>query len=398
MDYYNATGIFDNSTYSNFGTFNGGLNYSNLTEGKRGQGIIFDGSNDYITVNNNENLQIRNNLTISSWVKFSETQINVPIVAKWAGEDKGYLLMIDYHLNNRLFFAVSVSGVNREAISSNTYNDGEWHHVVGMFNGSNVLLYIDNGAEKIIGDATIGPIDDPSLNLVIGDYGIPGMYYNGSIDEVMIFNRSLSETEILALYNSQSNKFNATFENLEDGQHNYTVYAIDEAGNYNISGERNFIAQEQIVGENSCGTLDSANTVYTLTSNVSSQGTCFTIAAENITLDCSGYWINYSINGTDYGRGVYANQFNATIKNCNVIDGNMSSTYSSRQGILFSNQDNGTIYNNTITSNNSNAISINLADYNNITNNTLRSYKERGIELYLSSNNTIQNNYIPQSY
>ena len=40
-----------------------------------------------------------------------------------------------------------------------------------------------------------------------------------------------------------------------------------------------------------------ANTDYTLTTNVSSTGTCFTIAEQNITLDCNNYWINYSIGG-----------------------------------------------------------------------------------------------------
>jgi len=57
----------------------------------------------------------------------------------------------------------------------------------------------------------------------------------------MIFNRSLSQSEILALYNSQANLFNATFTNLTNAQHNYTVYAIDQSGNTNNSGQRNFV-------------------------------------------------------------------------------------------------------------------------------------------------------------
>jgi hypothetical protein len=57
----------------------------------------------------------------------------------------------------------------------------------------------------------------------------------------MVFNRTLSQTEILALYNSKSNKFNISSMNLSRGQHNYTVYAIDQEGNANNSGLRNFI-------------------------------------------------------------------------------------------------------------------------------------------------------------
>jgi hypothetical protein len=81
-----------------------------------------------------------------------------------------------------------------------------------------------------------------SNNLVsigkLGSYN--SNYFNGSIDEVMVFNRSLSQSEISALYNSQSNKFNTSSMTLANGQHNYTVYAIDEAGNQNNSGLRNF--------------------------------------------------------------------------------------------------------------------------------------------------------------
>ena len=49
----------------------------------------------------------------------------------------------------------------------------------------------------------------------------------------------------------------------------------------------------------SCQTLSTANTVYTLTQNVSSNGTCFTITANNVTLDGQGYQVTYGINGSN---------------------------------------------------------------------------------------------------
>jgi len=61
---------------------------------------------------------------------------------------------------------------------------------------------------------------------------------------------------------------------LANGQHNYTVYAIDESGNTNNSGWRNFV----VTGGTSltdCETLMSAGTTYYLNNNVSSTGTCF---------------------------------------------------------------------------------------------------------------------------
>ena len=52
-----------------------------------------------------------------------------------------------------------------------------------------------------------------------------------------------------------------------------------------------------------CGTLNTTNGVYALTNNVNSTGTCFNISANNVTLDCQGYTINYSSDGSVAGYG-----------------------------------------------------------------------------------------------
>ena len=48
-----------------------------------------------------------------------------------------------------------------------------------------------------------------------------------------------------------------------------------------------------VVGSDACGTFSSSG-IYTLTTNVSSTGTCFTVTAANVTIDCNGNWITYS--------------------------------------------------------------------------------------------------------
>lgn len=63
-----------------------------------------------------------------------------------------------------------------------------------------------------------------------------------------------------------------------------------------------------------CNVLNTTNATYTLTSDVNSSGTCFNVTAENVTLDCDGYWINYSLGGIEEASGVYTNRINTTIK------------------------------------------------------------------------------------
>lgn len=69
-----------------------------------------------------------------------------------------------------------------------------------------------------------------------------------------------------------------------------------------------------------CGTLSSANTVYDLLNNVNStSGTCFTISASNITLNCNGNTINFSQAPSSSAYGIYTTATYTTINGCNIV-------------------------------------------------------------------------------
>ena len=61
---------------------------------------------------------------------------------------------------------------------------------------------------------------------------------NGSIDEVLIFNRTLARAEISALYNASANKYYNNFTNLAQGNYNFAAYAVDTAANRKDTGQR----------------------------------------------------------------------------------------------------------------------------------------------------------------
>jgi hypothetical protein len=81
--------------------------------------------------------------------------------------------------------------------------NGQWHNVVGTYNGSSVKLYVD-GREVGSGTPDTTPIAYGlfnSNNLTIGNYaGCSGVGFNGGIDEVKVFNRALDPFEIAAGY------------------------------------------------------------------------------------------------------------------------------------------------------------------------------------------------------
>jgi len=92
-------------------------------------------------------------------------------------------------------------GVYTSAISQITgsvsLNDNAWHFLVGTYDGSQIILYVDKVA--VANAAVTGNINQVSTSLKIGT----GQSYtfNGIIDDVHLYNRALSAAEIAALYN-----------------------------------------------------------------------------------------------------------------------------------------------------------------------------------------------------
>jgi hypothetical protein len=81
--------------------------------------------------------------------------------------------------------------------SSGPIMDNQWHHVAAVFDGSNSKFYLDGVLKE-----TVPFSGTPALNtrdLFIGKHYSLGRYFHGIIDEVRIYNRALSDTEILQL-------------------------------------------------------------------------------------------------------------------------------------------------------------------------------------------------------
>jgi len=115
---------------------------------------------------------------------------------------------------------------------------------------------------------------------------------------------------------------------------------------FNVSGFTSYSSQDSVVGPNTCGSVSSSTT---LNNSVSSNGTCFTITASNLVLDCAGHTINYSIQANGAGISA-AGKENITIRNCVLVQTNASlpSLITGAYAINLSNARNITIQNNSI--------------------------------------------------
>ena len=164
------------------------------------------------------------------------------------------------------------------------------------------------------------------LNYTIGDTNLQRCWYSTNLG---VTNRTVAcGTNISGLTAATGNR-------------TWKIWTNDSAGNKN-SSTVNFLVDYS--GYSGCFNLTSENTVYTLTQNVSSAGTCFYVKANNVTLDCQGYMANYSI--VSAGNAVRSDTYNSTvIRNCIFEQGGTST---SSYAVRITRGQNSTVYNNTI--------------------------------------------------
>ncbi len=255
MDASTSAGIYDNSTYKKFASFNGGLNTNNLVSGVRGKGLAFDGIDDRLDAGTTS-LGL-SAFTTSAWVRINSNN-NGRIISKHGEGSYGWLVA-RMASSQSVEFKISTTGSNwlGGETSSNSFLTNTWYHIATTYDGNTMRVYI-NGVEHIGGDfpaAITGNVNNAPASIQIGDDGnSDSNYFNGIIDEVLLFSRALSPGEIKALYDSKANKFSTTINNLASGSHNYKIYAIDELGNTVSTLQRTFTTNIQTTPTCTLGT------------------------------------------------------------------------------------------------------------------------------------------------
>jgi len=135
--------------------------------------------------------------TVAAWIRF--TSIADQQIVGYGQDNPGYGIFQD---NGGLISRIS-DGVNAvQAGGINHYNDGLWHLVVGVADRTNNILhcYIDNNDENPHSIATVTGSPNNSVGFEIGAEGL-FFFLDGTVDEVGLWNRVLTSTEISHLWN-----------------------------------------------------------------------------------------------------------------------------------------------------------------------------------------------------
>ncbi len=208
--YYNAEG---QSFVDYWGTNNGIVNGATLTSsGKIDNAFDFDGSNDYVNVGDVD--LTGSTMSISLWFKTSSTVTPKQILDKMAGgSSAGYGIG---YVSSKPVFQIVTTTSSKQTTTTNTYSDGNWHHLVCTYDGSNMKIYIDGSIDSGATTIHTGTLVTNSQNLEIGRHNTAGRYFDGNLDEISLYNKTLSSTEVTELYNSTSGlKFRSVFQGHE---------------------------------------------------------------------------------------------------------------------------------------------------------------------------------------
>ncbi len=174
----------------------------NWIGGLLGNALTFDGGSEYAEFQGTEerfNIAATNASTISVWINVSATPNNDDRYVVFGDN----IFHISYINSGGLRALLTGSAGATSAVSNKIPGNSSWVHVVGTFNSSTLLIYVNGTLE---GNATTSQPNPSHFNITIANAGDPpannnGSTPNASIDEVGFWNRVLTSQEILDLYN-----------------------------------------------------------------------------------------------------------------------------------------------------------------------------------------------------
>jgi len=219
--------------------FDGVLNGAPVwnVSGKYGGSFFFDGVDDYLSVAHDAKQNIRNTLSLEAWInQRGKCSGGCQIMSKQnstlgsSNERYGLVLRVNDKLtmdmNTGVADSVVIQGGNISAFRNT------WVHVVGTYDGATASLYI-NGVlnASVAKTGNILASDSGSIDIARDPSGDNSLF-NGSIDEVRIYNRSLTAAQVAAIYNGSAPRYDRLAADEVSANQNWSVMAtpIDSLG------------------------------------------------------------------------------------------------------------------------------------------------------------------------
>jgi len=201
LDEGSGTAISDSSGHGLDGTFTGGT--PEWITGYYGHAISFNGSAGYVDLGSDPAMDVTGEITVACWLR-----------------DDGFTTGWQAIFTKGLGWRLQRNGTERTLewtcpglalptpylLSNGTVDDGEWHHVAGIYDGQRQALYID-GELDVAMDAS-GQIGSTTYRVMIGSIDtLTDRVWHGPIDDVRLYSYGMTREEIQAVMRNESYPF-----------------------------------------------------------------------------------------------------------------------------------------------------------------------------------------------
>ena len=163
--------------------------------------LYFNGLLDRVIVLDTPTLGV-SNLTVAAWVKVGTQAVDYETIISKRGFNWDWDLLLDTEATQKFLFCVINDTQAATCVpAASSFVFGQWYHLVGAFDGAAVQLNVNGVSQGTAGFSGTRP--NPTSDVTFGVMNQNGTlirYFNGTIDEVLLYNRGLTSTEVSALY------------------------------------------------------------------------------------------------------------------------------------------------------------------------------------------------------
>lgn len=180
----------DSSGNGNTGTI---ANATWAAAGKYGKALSFNGTNARVSIPSSASLNLTTGMTLEAWVNPSVSRASWGDII-WKADALYFLEGTSTNGGRPAGGAKNASGTWTDAYGPSALPVNTWTHLAATYDGSFVRLYV-NGIQ-VTATARTGNLLSSTQPLFIGGNTLYGYYFAGMIDDVRVYNRALTQTEI----------------------------------------------------------------------------------------------------------------------------------------------------------------------------------------------------------
>jgi len=188
---------------------------------------VFDGSADWVVVGTMSELNTSSDFSFTAWFNLDGSPSNESLMGAGSGTTSNRVWVA---INNSTSIRIGVgTAFDDFTVSTLTTNGTQWYHLAATISGTTATLYLDGSS---VGTATCNSPTSTAFNdLRLGALNGTGSFggntnpFGGYLDEMSLFNRAITSTEVSNIYNNKVYVGPTAMYRLDDG-------VTDETGNY----------------------------------------------------------------------------------------------------------------------------------------------------------------------